>query len=53
VIENAATLLQGYNAGYRITAMVQVGGDLAGLLLLRQAAETVRHLRLVPARRVA
>jgi MFS family permease len=53
VIENAATLLEGYHAGYRITGLVQICGGLAGLLLLRPAAETARHLRLVPARTVA
>jgi ACS family D-galactonate transporter-like MFS transporter len=53
VIENAATLLEGYNAGYRITGLVQIFGGLIGLLLLRPAAETARHLRLVPARTVA
>jgi len=49
VIENATTLLQGYNAGYSITGLVQVFGGLIGLLLLRPAAETARHLRFVPA----
>ncbi|MBV8133989.1 MAG: MFS transporter [Alphaproteobacteria bacterium] len=49
VIESAATLVQGYNAGYRITAVVQMFGGLAGLLLLRPAAETARQIRLVPA----
>jgi MFS family permease len=53
VIENAATLLEGYDAGYRITALVQICVGLAGLLLLRPAAETARHLRLVPARTAA
>jgi MFS transporter, ACS family, D-galactonate transporter len=53
VIENAATLLEGYNAGYRITGLVQIFGGLVGLLLLRPAAETARHLRLVPARTAA
>lgn len=46
VIESAATLLQGYTAGYRITALVQIFGGLAGLLLLRPAADAVRDLRL-------
>jgi len=49
VIESATTLVQGYNAGYRITALVQIFGGLAGLLLLRPAAETARHLPLLPA----
>jgi MFS transporter, ACS family, D-galactonate transporter len=49
VIESAATLVQGYNAGYRITALVQIFGGLAGLLLLRPADETVRQMRLFPA----
>jgi len=53
VIESAATLLEGYNAGYRITALVQIFGGLAGLLLLRPAAETARQLRLIPARTAA
>jgi ACS family D-galactonate transporter-like MFS transporter len=53
VIENAATLLEGYNAGYRITGLVQIFGGLVGLILLRPAAETARHLRLVPARTAA
>jgi hypothetical protein len=52
VIESAATLLQGYTAGYRITALVQIFGGLAGLLLLRPAADAVRDLRL-PARTAA
>ena len=45
VIENATTLLQGYNAGYSITGLVQVFGGLIGLPLLRPAAETAGHLR--------
>ena len=53
VIENATTLLQGYNAGYSITGLVQVFGGLIGLPLLRPAAETAGHLRLVPARTAA
>jgi hypothetical protein len=53
VIENAATLVEGYNAGYRITALVQICGGLAGLLPLRPAAETARHLRLVTVRTAA
>ena len=35
VIEAAATLLEGYYTGYTITALVQLFGGLAGLLLLR------------------
>ena len=35
MIENAATLLEGYNVGYRITGLVQIFGGLVGLLLLR------------------
>jgi hypothetical protein len=50
VIENAATLLEGYNAGYRITGLVRIFGGLIGLLLLGPAAGTAQHLRLVPAR---
>ena len=38
VIETAATLLEGYYTGYTITALVQLFGGLAGLLLLRPAS---------------
>lgn len=39
VIETAATSLEGYYAGYTITALVQLFGGFAGLLLLRPASQ--------------
>ena len=42
VIENAPTLLDGYQTGYRICAVIQVAGGLLGLLLMRPAADRTR-----------
>jgi hypothetical protein len=48
VIESAATLLEGYNAGYRITGLVQICAGLAGVLLLRPAAQAARQVAARP-----
>jgi MFS family permease len=39
IIENAPTPLEGYHNGFMVGALVQILGGLAGLLLLRPAAE--------------
>jgi len=45
VIENAPTLLDGYQTGYRICAVIQMAGGLLGLLLMRPAADRTRVAR--------
>jgi MFS family permease len=43
VVENASTPLVGYYHGYAITALVQIAGGLAGLLLLWPASQTAQR----------
>jgi MFS family permease len=50
VVENAATPLAGYYHGYAITALVQIAGGLAGLLLLWPASQTAQLSRWSSAR---
>jgi MFS family permease len=50
VVENAATPLAGYYHGYAITALVQIGGGLAGLLLLWPASQAAQLSRWSSAR---
>jgi MFS family permease len=45
VVQNAPTPLAGYYRGYAITAMVQIAGGLAGLLLLWPASQTAQRPR--------
>ena len=52
VIESASTPLAGYYHGYAITALVQIAGGLAGLLLLWPASQTARLSRLSSARTI-
>jgi MFS family permease len=49
-VENASTPLLGYYHGYLITALVQIAGGLAGLLLLWPASQTVQRSRWSAAR---
>jgi MFS family permease len=53
VIEKASTPLAGYHHGYTITALVQIAGGLAGLLLLRPASQTAQLSRFSSARTTA
>jgi MFS family permease len=50
MIENASTPLAGYYHGYAITALVQIAGGLAGLLLLWPASQTAQVSRWSSAR---
>jgi MFS family permease len=50
VVENASTPLAGYYHGYAITALVQIAGGLAGLLLLWPASQTAQLSRWSSAR---
>jgi MFS family permease len=43
VVENASNPLAGYYHGYAITALVQIAGGLAGLLLLWPASQTAQQ----------
>jgi MFS family permease len=49
VIETAATTLEGYFTGYTITALVQLLGGLAGMVLLWPQSETMRRPVLIAA----
>jgi sugar phosphate permease len=55
VIEGAASLLDGYQSGYLICGAAQIGGGVAGLLLMWPAAdrERIRRHRIAGARSVA
>jgi MFS family permease len=50
LVGNASTPLAGYYHGYAITALVQIAGGLAGLLLLWPAAQTAQLSRWSSAR---
>jgi len=55
LIEGAATVLDGYQRGYQVTATLQIVGGIAGLLLMWPAAdrERIRQHRIATAPAVA